>query len=118
MPIDDVTVVIRWILALALGVAAAWLAYGRVGALTRSRATLLGALRALAVTIVAAILFGAPSAPPRPAAPLVAIDVSASSRRAVGQHLMIGLETLEILRGDLGSLHSRKLRSFDEPPFR
>ncbi len=84
VPINDVTVVIRWILALALGIAAAWLAYGRVGALARSRATLLGALRALAVTIVAAILFGAPSAPPRPAAPLVAIDVSASSRRAVG----------------------------------
>ena len=84
VPIDDVTVVIRWILALALGVAAAWLAYGRVGSLARSRAILLGALRALAVTIVAAILFGAPSAPPRPAAPLVAIDVSASSRRAVG----------------------------------
>ena len=84
VPINDVTVVIRWILALALGIAAAWLAYGRVGSLARSRATLLGALRALAVTIVAAILFGAPSAPPRPAAPLVAIDVSASSRRAVG----------------------------------
>lgn len=84
VPIDDVTVVIRWTLALALGVAAAWLAYGRVGSLARSRAILLGALRALAVTIVAAILFGAPSAPPRPAAPLVAIDVSASSRRAVG----------------------------------
>jgi hypothetical protein len=44
----------------------------------------LGALRALAVTLVAAILVGAPSAPPRPAAPLVAIDVSASARRAVG----------------------------------
>ncbi|WP_310569224.1 hypothetical protein [Gemmatimonas sp.] len=84
MPINDVTVVIRWILALALGVAAAWLAYGRVGTLARSRAIMLGALRALAVTLVAAILFGAPSAPPRPATPLVAIDVSASSRRAVG----------------------------------
>ncbi len=84
VPINDVTVVIRWILALALGVAAAWLAYGRVGTLARSRALLLGALRALAVTLVAAILFGAPSAPPRPAPPLVAIDVSASSRRAVG----------------------------------
>ena len=84
MSIGDVTVVIRWILALALGVAAAWLAYGRVGAVARNRAILLGALRALAVTLVAAILFGAPSAPPRPAAPLVAIDVSASSRRAVG----------------------------------
>ena len=83
-PIDDVTVVIRWILALALGVAVAWLAYGRVGALARSRATGLGVLRAVAVTLVAAILFGAPAAPPRPATPLVAIDVSASSRRAVG----------------------------------
>ena len=84
VPIDDVTVVIRWILALALGVAVAWLAYGRVGALARSRAKGLGVLRAVAVTLVAAILFGAPAAPPRPATPLVAIDVSASSRRAVG----------------------------------
>ena len=38
--------------------------------------------------------------------------------RAVGEHLMIGISTLEILRGIKGSLHSRKLRSFDEPPFR
>jgi len=39
-------------------------------------------------------------------------------QRAVGEHLMIGLETLEILRGQRTALHSRKLRSFDEPPFR
>jgi AMP nucleosidase len=38
--------------------------------------------------------------------------------RAVGEHLLIGLATLDILRGDRASLHSRKLRSFDEPPFR
>jgi AMP nucleosidase len=38
--------------------------------------------------------------------------------RAVGEHLMIGLAALDILRGQLTSLHSRKLRSFDEPPFR
>jgi AMP nucleosidase len=31
---------------------------------------------------------------------------------------LIGLATLDILRGDRASLHSRKLRSFDEPPFR
>ncbi|MBK1659095.1 AMP nucleosidase [Paracraurococcus ruber] len=43
---------------------------------------------------------------------------SAFYERAVGQHLMIGLATLDILRGQLASLHSRKLRSFDEPPFR
>ena len=39
-------------------------------------------------------------------------------QRAVGEHLMIGLEALEILRRERTGLHSRKLRSFDEPPFR
>jgi AMP nucleosidase len=39
-------------------------------------------------------------------------------QRAVREHLRIGLETVELLRSELGSLHSRKLRSFDEPPFR
>ncbi len=38
--------------------------------------------------------------------------------RAVGEHLMIGLSALEILREQRAGLHSRKLRSFDEPPFR
>lgn len=39
-------------------------------------------------------------------------------QRAVSEHLAIGLATFEILRGQLGALHSRKLRAFDEPPFR
>jgi AMP nucleosidase len=38
--------------------------------------------------------------------------------RAIGQHLQIGIQALERLRLDLTSLHSRKLRSFDEPPMR
>jgi AMP nucleosidase len=38
--------------------------------------------------------------------------------RAVTQHLHIGITALDLLRGQLQSLHSRKLRSFDEPPFR
>jgi AMP nucleosidase len=38
--------------------------------------------------------------------------------RAVNEHLRIGLEAIDLLRGELGSLHSRKLRGFDEPPFR
>ncbi|MFI5014360.1 MAG: AMP nucleosidase [Hyphomicrobiales bacterium] len=38
--------------------------------------------------------------------------------RAVGEHLEIGLAALDILRSGRESLHSRKLRSFDEPPFR
>ncbi|HAH10068.1 MAG TPA: AMP nucleosidase [Alphaproteobacteria bacterium] len=37
---------------------------------------------------------------------------------AVGQHLQIGIETLELLRREQSRLHSRKLRAFDEPPFR
>jgi AMP nucleosidase len=39
-------------------------------------------------------------------------------QRAVGEHLRIGIEAVELLRSELASLHSRKLRSFDEPPFR
>ena len=38
--------------------------------------------------------------------------------RAVSEHLKIGLEAIELLRGAGASIHSRKLRSFDEPPFR
>ena len=38
--------------------------------------------------------------------------------RAVSEHLMIGLKAVDLMRGDLSQLHSRKLRSFDEPPFR
>jgi AMP nucleosidase len=38
--------------------------------------------------------------------------------RAVGEHLLIGLAAIERLRDDREGLHSRKLRSFDEPPFR
>jgi AMP nucleosidase len=38
--------------------------------------------------------------------------------RAVAQHLEIGLKALDLLRERQATLHSRKLRSFDEPPFR
>jgi AMP nucleosidase len=38
--------------------------------------------------------------------------------RAVGEHLLIGLAAIDRLRKDREGLHSRKLRSFDEPPFR
>ncbi|MFA5122836.1 AMP nucleosidase [Zavarzinia sp.] len=38
--------------------------------------------------------------------------------RAVAQHLEIGLTALDLLRRRQDVLHSRKLRSFDEPPFR
>jgi AMP nucleosidase len=38
--------------------------------------------------------------------------------RAVSEHLKVGLAALDALRADRAGLHSRKLRSFDEPPFR
>ena len=38
--------------------------------------------------------------------------------QAISQHLMIGLATIDLLREEGGRLHSRKLRAFDEPPFR
>lgn len=41
-------------------------------------------------------------------------------RERINQHLKIGLEAIRILRDEVGPdhLHSRKLRSFDEPAFR
>ena len=38
--------------------------------------------------------------------------------RAIAEHLKIGIETCEQLRREGTKLHSRKLRAFDEPPFR
>jgi AMP nucleosidase len=38
--------------------------------------------------------------------------------RSIGEHLQIGIAALQHLQGQIGTLHSRKLRSFDEPPFR
>ncbi len=37
---------------------------------------------------------------------------------AIAAHLQIGIKTCEILRDAGNSLHSRKLRAFNEPPFR
>ncbi|PHS24616.1 MAG: AMP nucleosidase [Robiginitomaculum sp.] len=39
--------------------------------------------------------------------------------RSINEHLRIGLETINILKTDVANaLHSRKLRAFNEPPFR
>ncbi|HVY83695.1 MAG TPA: AMP nucleosidase, partial [Caulobacterales bacterium] len=37
---------------------------------------------------------------------------------AIASHLRIGLETIALLKQNRDRLHSRKLRAFDEPPFR
>jgi AMP nucleosidase len=38
--------------------------------------------------------------------------------RAISEHMRIGIETVEELRREGTKLHSRKLRAFNEPPFR
>lgn len=38
--------------------------------------------------------------------------------KSISQHLKIGVATLEKLASEGAALHSRKLRAFDEPPFR
>lgn len=45
-------------------------------------------------------------------------QANAFYERAVSQHLRIGITTMDLLRQAGPRLHSRKLRSFDEPPFR
>jgi AMP nucleosidase len=37
---------------------------------------------------------------------------------AISEHLQIGIVAVELMRAEGGRLHSRKLRAFDEPPFR
>jgi len=39
-------------------------------------------------------------------------------RQRIGQHLQVGLDTIDTLRQEVNQLHSRKLRSLDEPAFR
>ena len=66
---------IPWISAAIIGLMIAALHYGR------SPRLLPATLRAIAATLIAAMLFSAPSGPARPARPLVALDVSSSWTR-------------------------------------
>ncbi len=45
-------------------------------------------------------------------------QANAFYERAISQHLRIGIVAMDLLREEGQRLHSRKLRSFDEPPFR
>lgn len=46
-------------------------------------------------------------------------QANAFYRNRISQHLAIGLEAIQVLQeSGIDALHSRKLRSFDEPPFR
>ncbi|MES2136457.1 MAG: AMP nucleosidase [Pseudomonadota bacterium] len=45
-------------------------------------------------------------------------QANAFYERAISQHLRIGIEALNLMQREGDDLHSRKLRSFDEPPLR
>ncbi len=45
-------------------------------------------------------------------------QANAFYERAISQHLRIAIEAINLLKEEGESLHSRKLRSFDEPPLR
>ena len=45
-------------------------------------------------------------------------QANAFYERAINQHLKIGIATIDVLRASGDKLHSRKLRAFNEPPFR
>ena len=45
-------------------------------------------------------------------------QANAFYEQAISQHLRIGIEALTLLKREGDALHSRKLRSFDEPPLR
>ena len=38
--------------------------------------------------------------------------------RAIAEHMLIGIAACDLLRQEGRTLHSRKLRAFNEPPFR
>ena len=72
---------LTWLVAAIAGVAIAVLLYGRRDPQRGSRGVALIALRAIAMTLLLALVFDAPSAPPRAPRALVALDVSASWER-------------------------------------
>ena len=45
-------------------------------------------------------------------------QANAFYERAISQHLMIGIKAMDLMRDEGHAMHSRKLRAFDEPPFR
>lgn len=64
-----------------LGALLAWVTYGQAPAGSARNTLALALLRAAAVCLVSAIVLGAPLAPPRSVAPVLAVDVSRSTLR-------------------------------------
>jgi hypothetical protein len=72
---------LKWLVAAVAGVAIAVLLYGRRESGRGARSAVLIGLRALAMTLLLALVLDAPSGPSRAPKPLVALDASASWER-------------------------------------
>ena len=124
---------IPWTSAAIIGLMIAALHYGRsmrnANAATAARIggrlvdlrLAAAALRAIAATLVAAMLLGAPSAPSKPARPLVALDVSSSWTRsdpAGGRWAGAAATARALAAGDSLLLFGDSARAADSPPKR
>ncbi|MGH7678097.1 MAG: hypothetical protein ACRENU_06490 [Gemmatimonadaceae bacterium] len=89
-----------WLLAVALGVAAAALQYVPPRTPARVLRAGLGAMRALAIALVAALLFDAPLGPSRPLRPAVFVDASLSMTREGAGLSGAAWDSARALRGD------------------
>jgi len=78
---------LKWLVAAIAGVAIAVLLYGRRESRRGARSLVLVALRALAMTLLLALVLDAPSGPSRAPEPIVALDASASWGRSSGDAL-------------------------------
>ena len=104
---------ISWISAAIIGLMIAALHYGRSPRFAPA------ALRAIAGTLIAAMLLAAPSAPSRPAPPRVALDVSSSWTRgdpAGGLWARAAATARSLAAGDSIVLFGDSLRGASAPP--
>ena len=109
----------QWLVALAVGLGLGALQYGA----RLPRASLLPAalLRCAAVALLVALLLDAPAERSRPRAPLVALDASASWRRAGSDAWKAALDSVRAAQGDTLLLFGDSVRvagrlSADAPP--
>lgn len=89
-----------WLVALAVGAAFAALQYLRIVARQGTAGAVLAGLRALAVTLLVALIADAPAGRERVPAPIVALDASLSWTRGGGTRWAAAVERARALAGD------------------
>ena len=102
-----------WILAVAVGVAAALIQYGRAATPGGANRFALAALRALAVALIVALLLDAPVGRPRPQAPWVFVDASQSMTRGASALDSVAWDSAGAVAADSTFVFGDTLHSVD-----